>query len=250
MEIEVTVESLGERHHSGTLAQLFEAAFLSAWNDLLRSDVGQRVPELFRSEWTKWTIGHRGERWSEDNLSLPVFVRTLAVLDSQRFGDAAEISGSRWSRIRREENYIDLLLAGPQPPLIRDHWGYPASYEVLLEHEYSGTDLETEMWKLLFFYGRLKVIVGYDDFGEPTGGDVWKATWLRAKIRELRGMWRTASSDRKGEEYLLLVGRRKAADGGFASWRAVTLSAGEDVDPDCRGWLVWSDSSLGHELPV
>lgn len=103
---------------------------------------------------------------------------------------------------------------------------YPSRLDVLVEHE-NDEKLEEEMWKLLFWHAKLKVIIGYDfcdnEYDEKLGRGQSgaKRDWAPGKIQQLRGMLREVhGADGDGAEYLLVLGNRGAwADDSPVAWR-------------------------------
>lgn len=81
---------------------------------------------------------------------------------------------------------------------------YPSLLSAVIEHE-NGLDVETEMWKLLFWRSPLKVLIFYD----------WTTArrehWLKKKLENFQAMISTAARDwpeADRTEYLFIAGRR------------------------------------------
>ncbi len=181
-----------------TNAEDFREAFLAEWQDRLSAEK-EKLLAAYPSDsaWTKYMLdkevgflqGVRGRLPEGVNLS---YAREWYTLDAVFYGGT------------------DLA-----PALGR----YPSELHVLIEHE-NGKDVETEMWKLIFWRSPLKVIIFYDYHDDQKTTEK-ERRWLEDKLAVLWCMLDSANSFLKENdetEYLFLIGTRKEA-GGMPYWR-------------------------------
>lgn len=116
---------------------------------------------------------------------------------------------------------VDAMFVGGKD-LFRDEFRYPSQLLVLIEHE-NGSNVEEEMWKLIFWRCPLKVLIFYD-WNEYEKSTPKKKNWLPDKLKTLRSMLDDvdmASAEPDSAEYLFLVGNREHPDG-HVNWRWTT----------------------------
>lgn len=116
---------------------------------------------------------------------------------------------------------VDAMFVGGKD-LFRDKFRYPSQLLVLIEHE-NGSNVEEEMWKLIFWRCPLKVLIFYDwnEYEKPTPK---RKNWLPDKLKVLRSMLDdvdVASAEPDSAEYLFLVGNWEDPDG-HVNWRWTT----------------------------
>lgn len=106
----------------------------------------------------------------------------------------------------REQWYtIDALFVSGEN-LYRERRLYPSLLEVVIEHE-NALDVETEMWKLLFWRSPLKVLIFYD------WTSARRERWLGKKLEKFQDMIAKATQswpEVEGTQYLFIAGRRNA----------------------------------------
>ena len=96
---------------------------------------------------------------------------------------------------------------------------YPSCVAVCIEHE-NAENVEEEMWKLLFWRSRLKVLIFYDYHADAKTSPSRK-NWLETKINNLITMGKQvnfAFRENPQTEYLFLVGHRKNVRD-FPKWK-------------------------------
>ena len=107
--------------------------------------------------------------------------------------------------------------------LFRDRLLYPSQLLVLIEHE-NFSNVEEEMWKLIFWRCPLKVLIFYDWNEYEKESTPKRRNWLPEKLKTLRSMLDdvdAASVEPDSAEYLFLVGNWEKPDG-HVHWRWTT----------------------------
>lgn len=124
--------------------------------------------------------------------------------------DAGKCAGKEWYAIDCVyfEERLDLEEIFPGG-------GYPARYDVIIEHE-NGEKVEEEWWKLLMWRAPLKVLI-FNDFNDSEKEKIeTRAKWLGGKLESLTCMARKAHKNWPGrkdeDEYLIVVGNRRNDD--------------------------------------
>lgn len=211
----------------------FRSAFSSAWRERVireskdfTGEYGLRDLYKSSSGWTRLMLGDTTTSQSEDPGVLTAALASLVTADA--------------GRPRREWYTLDLvatqdeMLSSARDLGKGQYWS--RSVVVAVEHE-NADDVETEMWKLVHWRCRLKVLVFYDFSDDDNRrkhqyaadrsiAPVKGSEWLDAKRRLLSDLAR-AVDERIGTdsaEFLLIVGKwsTQSGDPGRAegvSWR-------------------------------
>lgn len=125
--------------------------------------------------------------------------------DSVEMGLLSKIAATQGLTMVREYEYLDCVYYREGVDLLKifPHGGYPAGYDVIVEHE-NGRKPEEEWWKLLNWRAPLKVLIFYDHSGSGT------QEWLTDKFESFSYMAQKAQQCWEGrrdeDEYLLIVG--------------------------------------------
>lgn len=144
----------------------------------------------------------------------------------------------------REYEYLDCVYYREGMDLLKifPHGGYPAGYDVIVEHE-NGRKPEEEWWKLLNRRAPLKVLILYDHSGPGT------QEWLADKFESFSYMARKAQECWEGrrdeDEYLLTVGNIQT-EGKLPCWRWFVMRREED----CRILEIRSNNSGYREAAL
>jgi len=178
-------------------SQQFLAAFAEEWQDVGHNYPSMTTPYAHRAEWTKCMVG-------ADSV-LARTARRLRSIDPT-------------IEYRREIYTLDGVLAAGSD-LFRTGLAYPSAIHALIEHELD-SDVEEEMWKLIFWRAPLKVLMFYDWSDAEKAVSRERAAWLTGKMARLRAMLQTARAshaESESVEYLFLVGTRQT-DFGRVDW--------------------------------
>lgn len=128
---------------------------------------------------------------------------TRFMLDSM--GLLSKIAEASELIMAREYEHLDCVYYREGMDLLKifHRGGYPAGYDVIVEHE-NGRKPEEEWWKLLGRRAPLKVLIFYDHTGPG------RQDWLTDKLESFSHMARKAQECWEGrrdeDEYLLIVG--------------------------------------------
>lgn len=98
--------------------------------------------------------------------------------------------------------------------LFRGNLSYPSTLHVLIEHE-AESNVEEELWELIFWRSPLKVLISYDHDDHKKVSKQSKV-WLENKLSILQNMIRTARNDSActdDSEYLFIFGARESING-------------------------------------
>ncbi len=174
-------------------AHEFKQAFLDEWQDRI-DDPEQReeIISAFQNE-AEWTTFMQG-----DDVA-PGFLHSV--------GESLERS------VYMEQFTFDCVFCLDEPNLLEGDGGYPAGYDVVIEHE--NRDPEGEWWKLLIIRAPLKVVIFYDWTDEQklqaiNNGNWNNANWLIGKLERFAEMRRYMQDRWPGrrdhDDYLIVVG--------------------------------------------
>lgn len=162
--------------------------------------------DAFATAWQKRAVGDRDSidtRWSDHK----AWTRYMLHKSEGLLSEVCELLKQQGADIEYREQWytIDALFVSGKN-LYREARLYPSLLEVVIEHE-NAQDVETEMWKLLFWRSPLKVLIFYD------WTSARRKAWLDNKLNDLQDMIVKATQswpEAEGTQYLVIAGRRNA----------------------------------------
>lgn len=194
-------------------AEQFKRAFNTQWEQERKRDkdrdAGKKIVDLYTTSrpWTEFMLGKK----KQPSCTSPVLKLVCDILKLDYYPEMYTIDAA--------------FVCGKN--LYGNDLCYAQYLSVLVEHENAtgnSCDVETEMWKLLFWRACLKVIIFYKEYGDT--GEEWIDNKL-AKLVEMKRKASEAFAEDPATEYLFIVGQR-ATKNDIPDWEYTLLT---DVAP-------------------
>lgn len=162
--------------------------------------------DAFANAWRRRAVSDRDlidRRWVDSK----GWTRYMLHKSEGLMSEVCELLQQQGASIEYREQWytIDALFVSGKN-LYREGRLYPSLLQVVIEHE-NALDVETEMWKLLFWRSPMKILIFYD------WTSARRKRWLDTKLNDLQNMIAKANQswpEAEGTQYLFIAGRRNA----------------------------------------